>query len=101
MEAAELDHVILDRDLPSHVQLGRADVEVEFLDTQRELRVDACGGCAAGGAAFGDDAADGGRGEQVARLDEVVGMPLILKFNGQLTTIIFNLWAFEWQILIF
>ena len=80
MEAAQLDHVILHRDLPRHVQLRGADVEVESLHPQGQLRVDACGGGAAGGAAFGHDPADGGRGEQIARLDEVVGVPLWLFF---------------------
>lgn len=81
MEAAKLDDVVLSRDLPSHVQLPRADVEVEFFDAQGELRVHSGGGCAAGSAAFGDDTADGGRGEQVARLDEVVGVPLRIVFS--------------------
>ena len=66
---------VLGRDLPGHVQLCRADVKVRPAHAQRQLRVHARRRRAAG-LAFGHDAAHRRRGEQVAWLDQVVGVPL-------------------------
>jgi hypothetical protein len=56
------------------MQLADLWVEIEFGDSDAEIRVDALGGAA--GTSFEGDFTDGGRSQEIGRADEVVGMPL-------------------------
>lgn len=62
-------------DLPGDMQLRALRVEVEGLDTNLEGEVHPGGGGRAG-LLGGGDAADGTGAEEVARPDEVIGVPL-------------------------